>query len=65
MYFPDLQYSYEVDYWAIGIILYVMLVGRAPFESSVLTDTYKKIQMGRYSYPESIEIHPLAKSFIS
>lgn len=26
-------HSYEVDYWAIGIILYTMLFGRPPFES--------------------------------
>ena len=27
-------YAYEVDCWAIGVILYVMVVGRPPFESA-------------------------------
>jgi polo-like kinase 1 len=37
-------HSYEVDYWAIGVILYTILVGRPPFESSEVKQTYKKIK---------------------
>ena len=31
--FGKTGYSYEVDYWSIGVILYIMLIGKAPFES--------------------------------
>ena len=37
-------HSYEVDYWSIGVILYTLLVGRPPFESPEVKQTYKKIK---------------------
>ena len=58
-------HSYEVDYWSIGVILYTMLCGRPPFESAEVKQTYQKIKNGTYSFPENLELHPLAKSFIS
>ena len=57
-------HSYEVDYWSIGVILYTMLCGRPPFESVEVKQTYQKIKLGLFSFPEGIEVHPLAKSFI-
>jgi len=57
-------HSYEVDYWSIGIILYTMLCGRPPFESAEVKQTYQKIKLGQFSFPENVEIHASAKSFI-
>lgn len=37
-------HSYEVDFWAIGVILYTLVCGRPPFESSEVKQTYKKIR---------------------
>lgn len=39
-----LGHSYEVDYWSIGVILYTLLIGRPPFESAEVKQTYKKIK---------------------
>ena len=57
-------YSYEVDYWSVGVILYIMLVGKAPFESTEVKQTYSKIKLGMFSFPAELNLHPLAKSFI-
>lgn len=36
-------YSFAADIWALGVLAYIMLVGRAPFEGKEVKDTYKKI----------------------
>lgn len=41
-------HSYEVDFWSIGVILYTLLIGRPPFESSEVRQTYKKIKANIY-----------------
>lgn len=57
-------HSYEVDCWSIGVILYTMLCGRPPFESSDVKQTYQKIKYGTFNFPENVEVHPCARSFI-
>uniref|UniRef100_A0A0R3RQT2 Serine/threonine-protein kinase PLK n=1 Tax=Elaeophora elaphi TaxID=1147741 RepID=A0A0R3RQT2_9BILA len=47
-------HSYEVDIWAIGCILYTLLVGKPPFETSSLKDTYNRIKNNNYSVPGRI-----------
>lgn len=36
-------YSYPVDVWAVGVIMYYLLVGYAPFETESIDKTYSKI----------------------
>lgn len=41
-------YSEKVDTWALGVILYEMLVGVTPFHSYEMKDLIAKINDGRY-----------------
>lgn len=57
-------HSFEVDFWAIGVILYTMLCGRPPFESSEVKQTYQKIKVCQFAWPDHIAINRVAKDFV-
>ena len=42
------NYSPASDMWGIGVILYLILTGKQPFEGKIQTDVYKKISKGIY-----------------
>lgn len=45
------ELSYKADIWAVGCIMYAMLVGHPPFEMSTLKETYAKITSNAYVIP--------------
>lgn len=47
-------HSYEVDVWSIGCIMYTLLVGKPPFETSSLRETYARIKTVNYKTPSNI-----------
>ncbi|KAI6654923.1 calcium/calmodulin-dependent protein kinase type II delta chain isoform X16 [Oopsacas minuta] len=44
-------YGKPVDMWAIGVILYILLVGYPPFWDEIQERLYKQIKEGRYDFP--------------
>ena len=56
------EYNFRVDYWAIGILTYEMLVGQTPFDGENNTRIYENIRFLEYSYPKWISNE--AKDFI-
>ena len=50
------EHSYEVDVWAIGIIIYTLLIGKPPFESRDINVTYKHIKEIDFKFPDNAKI---------
>lgn len=48
------RHGYEVDTWALGCVMYTLLVGRPPFETMSLKETYTRIKTNQYVIPSRI-----------
>ena len=55
-----------VDYWAYGVLIYEMLVGRSPFYSygTDQVSLFKRIVQVKYTFPHGGGVHELAQDII-
>ena len=47
----NVGHSFEVDIWALGIMLYALLVGKPPFQAKDVQVIYERIKKTEYSFP--------------
>ena len=50
----EVGHSFEVDIWAIGVVLFTLLTGRPPFETNDVNAVYERIKATKYAFPENI-----------
>ena len=59
------EHSFEVDIWSLGIIMFVLLIGRFPFEAENYDKLYQQIKYYPVQFSENIRISKAAEDLIT
>jgi len=57
-------HSFEVDIWSIGVCIYILLIGKPPFETNNRKETYKRIRERNFTFPQNEVISNPARELI-
>jgi len=60
----NIGHSYQVDVWSLGVVIYTLIIGKPPFETTDIKLTYKKIKENDFSFPDNAPISENAKDLI-
>jgi len=52
----DKGYSFNVDIWSAGVVLFAMLYGTVPFKANNMEELHKLIVKGKYTLKDDISI---------
>ena len=52
----DKGYSFNVDIWSAGVVLFAMLYGTVPFKANNMEELHKLIIKGKYTLKDDISI---------
>lgn len=62
--FESSGYTEAVDIWAIGVIAYLLLSGRLPFDQEYISDKIESIRSGSYNTEYIKDIEEVPKDFV-
>jgi serine/threonine protein kinase len=54
----------KVDMWALGVLLFTLLIGAFPFRGNSEHELYSRIMRGWYKFPQGVRISKEAKCLI-
>lgn len=63
---PSKGHSFEADIWALGVVIYYMLVGKSPFSENAkdLKQLHRNISDVNYRFPPESDISNEAKDIV-